>query len=262
MNQIEFTELLSNPSVINKSHIKGLTELVNEFPFFQAGQFLLLYGLKKRRSFKYNDHLKLTAAYTGDRNLLFDYITSISDDLHPAPRRFKKRSHQFTGSIDKAKVSDQSLAADPATEEDNSPEKVLQLGKPLEFSQNESFSFQEWMQLSSFSPIDRSGNTDQKMPKETLKQMASHSNQTELIDKFIATNPKIEPGISDSFSDIAANSVIENEQLMTETLAHVYIEQKKYKKAITAFSILSLKYPEKSSFFASQIEAVKQLQEK
>ena len=47
---------------------------------------------------------------------------------------------------------------------------------------------------------------------------------------------------------------------MTETLAHVYLEQKKYEKAITAFTILSLKYPEKSSFFANQIKAIKNLQ--
>ena len=47
---------------------------------------------------------------------------------------------------------------------------------------------------------------------------------------------------------------------MTETLARVYLEQKKYKKAIQAFKILSLKYPEKSGFFADQIRAVKKLQ--
>ncbi len=47
---------------------------------------------------------------------------------------------------------------------------------------------------------------------------------------------------------------------MTETLAKLYLEQKKYKKAIQAYKILSLKYPEKSSFFADRIKAVKQLQ--
>jgi hypothetical protein len=49
---------------------------------------------------------------------------------------------------------------------------------------------------------------------------------------------------------------------MTETLAHVYLEQKKYQKAITAFTVLSLKYPEKSSFFANQIKAIKKIQNK
>ena len=52
-----------------------------------------------------------------------------------------------------------------------------------------------------------------------------------------------------------------NDGLMTETLARIYLEQKNYDKAIQSYKILSLKYPEKSGFFADQIKAVKQLQE-
>lgn len=47
--------------------------------------------------------------------------------------------------------------------------------------------------------------------------------------------------------------------LVTETLAQVYIKQKHYKKAIQAYEILKLKYPEKSSSFARQIEEIKNL---
>jgi hypothetical protein len=49
--------------------------------------------------------------------------------------------------------------------------------------------------------------------------------------------------------------------LMTETLARIYLEQNNYAKAIQSYKILSLKYPEKSGFFADQIKAVKELQE-
>jgi hypothetical protein len=47
---------------------------------------------------------------------------------------------------------------------------------------------------------------------------------------------------------------------MTETLAKIYLEQKKYSQAIQAYDILILKYPEKSVFFANRIEEIKQLQ--
>lgn len=47
--------------------------------------------------------------------------------------------------------------------------------------------------------------------------------------------------------------------LVTETLAKVYIRQKHYKKAIQAYEILKLKYPEKSSFFAARIAEIKEL---
>ena len=46
---------------------------------------------------------------------------------------------------------------------------------------------------------------------------------------------------------------------MTETLAKVFVKQKKYKKAIEAYQILGLKYPEKNSLFANQIKKIKKL---
>jgi len=50
---------------------------------------------------------------------------------------------------------------------------------------------------------------------------------------------------------------ITKEDYMTETLAKVYIKQEKYKEAMKAYKILSLKYPEKISLFANQIKDLK-----
>ena len=83
----------------------------------------------------------------------------------------------------------------------------------------------------------------------------------ELIDKFIEASPKISPvkhGVASTVTfDLNAT---DNSFLMTETLARVYLEQKKYQKAIQAYEILILKYPEKSSFFADRISDIKILQ--
>jgi hypothetical protein len=48
---------------------------------------------------------------------------------------------------------------------------------------------------------------------------------------------------------------------MTETLAKILVQQHKYSKALQAYKILSLKYPEKNTFFASQIKEIKRLQQ-
>ena len=47
---------------------------------------------------------------------------------------------------------------------------------------------------------------------------------------------------------------------MTETLAKVFVKQQKYAKALQAYQILGLKYPEKNSFFADQVKEIKRLQ--
>lgn len=48
-------------------------------------------------------------------------------------------------------------------------------------------------------------------------------------------------------------------EFVTETLARIYEKQELYGEAISAYEKLSLKYPEKSVYFASRIEEIKKL---
>lgn len=153
-------------------------------------------------------------------------------------------------------------------EEPNEPAKTaaehLEIGKPLDFSLSEKHSFQEWLQLSRTEPIDRSNELS---PEEQAKIEAAKEEErqkkAEIIDKFIETNPKIspiKPGTSAPAVQIET-TIEDNSYLMTETLARVYLEQKKYTKAIQAYEILILKYPEKITFFADRISDIKILQQ-
>ena len=76
MNTKTYTNLLANPSTINKENLGDLAMVIEKYPYFQSARALQLKGLKNENSFLYNDALKLTAAYTTDRDILFEYITS------------------------------------------------------------------------------------------------------------------------------------------------------------------------------------------
>jgi hypothetical protein len=134
------------------------------------------------------------------------------------------------------------------------------MGKPLEFSKSEKHSFTEWLKLSSAKPVERTLKTEVKTTTDK-KEAIDRQRKFALIDRFISSNPKIVPKKDQVPNINLAENEIEAEGLMTETLAHVYLEQKKYKKAVQAFKILSLKYPEKSGFFADQIKAIKKIQQ-
>jgi len=76
MTVTDFTYLLQNPQIVTSVQTDELETIITEFPYFQSARAVYLKGLKNRESFKYNQELKTTAAYTTDRSVLFDYITS------------------------------------------------------------------------------------------------------------------------------------------------------------------------------------------
>ena len=80
--------------------------------------------------------------------------------------------------------------------------------------------------------------------------------QQDLIDAFIAKDPQITPRRVAEFDpgDIARESIVEDESLVTETMARIYAKQGKLGKARKAYEMLALKYPEKSVYFANQLK--------
>jgi hypothetical protein len=84
-----------------------------------------------------------------------------------------------------------------------------------------------------------------------------------LIDKFIKASPRLSPPKENApHIDISEDSVKEHDGIFTDTLARIYIKQGYYSKAIFAYEKLILKYPEKSGYFAAQIEEIKKLTNK
>lgn len=57
----------------------------------------------------------------------------------------------------------------------------------------------------------------------------------------------------------AARSVEENKELVSETLAHLYVQQELYDKAIEMYGKLKLKFPNKSGYFADKIDQIQKL---
>ncbi len=111
----------------------------------------------------------------------------------------------------------------------------------------ESYSFSEWLSLHNLKKIKRKKTIDNTLINEFLNK-----NEIKKITnkKFFTAN------------NAAKESLIENEELVTPTLAKVYFEQQHYEKAINAYKKLILKYPKKSTFFAAQIKLIHKLNNK
>lgn len=291
MNVTDLTYLINKPDAINGKQTIELETVLDEFPYFQAARAIHLKGLYNQNSFRYNQELKKTAAFTTDRSVLFEFITSenfisiqkafleekeaaindiivnqykivLSEKIEIQPKA-NSLEQSILSSIQIAEpepvpVPDEKLNETHTSEEEKIDpiETKLEIGKPLEFSKQEKHSFQEWLQLAKLTPIDRENEPQEAEIDEEKKK------KIELIDKFIESNPKIISVKNAPVTPINIEKYTpDNSYLMTETLAKVYLEQKKYQKAIQAYEILILKYPEKSSFFADRISDIRLLQQ-
>lgn len=267
MNVSEFLNLLQNPdTVLSSEQTRQLEELLVEYPYFQAARALYLKGLKTQESYKYNNELKKTAAYTTDREVLFEFITSESFNKHQLEEKASPSTDLILKNVQLDEGSDDNSVAiedkqnshadgmeiEPEFDLEENVIELAETEKPLSINQGEKHSFLEWLQLTSSHSNYKT--VSQEQSKEIKKKF-------ELLDRFIENNPKIVPKETEKVQEINIKESLklDKEEVMTETLANIYVEQQKYKKAIKAYEILSLKNPEKSSFFADRIKAVEKL---
>ena len=273
MNLTDYTYLINKPDAITERHHESLEKVIEEFPYFQSARVLRLKHLYNQDSYKYNYALKIAAAFTTDRSVLFDFITSNSFVTVQNGYYEQKLNELLNINVVGSEVVENNAETNMPLATTNTMEQSilssinesnplqedlvvkLELGKPLEFSINEKHSFQEWLQLSRFKPIDRTNS------ENTASDENDRDKKLKLINRFLETNPKI-PTVAKDAPHIIPEAIVEDKSyLMTETLARVYLEQKKYSRAIQAYEILILKYPEKSSFFANRILDIKNIQQ-
>ena len=113
---------------------------------------------------------------------------------------------------------------------------------PLNFEENDTHSFSQWLSLTK------------------IKKIRNYSSEDKLINNFIDHEHEIKIKKHEEFfkpTTAAKKSVQHNNNLITPTLAEVYLKQGHFDQAISAYEKLILKYPQKSTFFAEKIKLIK-----
>jgi hypothetical protein len=170
-------------------------------------------------------------------------------------------------------LEDHSILVTAESETDESASVVFLLDNESEHIEetviymDPSFSFSESSDLLELDDEDldiTDMSSEKKIDEQSFSELKDSKKQIQatLIEKFIITNPRIEPSREkpeQPVADISKLFVEERGEFVTETLAKIYVNQGYYSKAIDIYEKLCLKYPGKSSYFAAQIEKVKAL---
>ncbi|WP_292891632.1 hypothetical protein [Nonlabens sp.] len=283
VDAISINNVLAQPETIHVDHLSALTDILKEYPYFQAARIIYLKGLKNQSSPLYNKELQRTAAHTTDRSVLFDFITSESFSQNKVSQHIKLLQQEEMTSdsdaISSLRFVEEDLNARNNLNQDTDAalfekKKRTSIEKePLEFDKNETYSFSQWLRLTTLTPIDRKKAPQEKnlrevdevvtsitKVKEDIQERDERARKMARIDQFLAEKPKIKPRKSPSTAINITSHSQDPSQFMTETLAKVYLAQNNYSKALKAYEVLVLQHPEKSAFFADQIQEIKNLQ--
>ena len=246
----DFINLISSFDPQNGNQKKELENIIFKFPYFQLAHAIYLKSLKAQDQFNFDMFLKKTAILSSRRKLIFNWIENNQNSL------FKIMEKESANEIIEP-ISVDNL--DTTTVKKDEPEREEQKKYFVDWV----LSYSNFEKKIENLPLDKE---IQNSPLDKEIQNSPLDSKIEIIDSFLEKNPKIpnvkEKGDKDDFLDLASDNKFNKSELMTETLAKIYFNQKKIQKAIYAYKILSLKYPEKSSFFANQIKKLQKKQNK
>jgi tetratricopeptide (TPR) repeat protein len=295
MNRNDFLRMIENSGPSDRTMIGEVNELINIFPYCQSAYLLLLKGLHNTSDVKFENQLRVSAMRIANREVLYyllkkELVTKEVREAEkpPAPVTSNENSDNQQTVIETAKNSEELIneiereSLQDETEGQLEDQRIIISDDLID----------EESDASIILIVDDSGTIEEKITymdpgfaipepsellelesdekavpvTETTKEPISPKQlQSELIDRFIIANPRIEPRKEKSEApviDISKPFVEERDEFVSETLARIYLNQGYYSRAIDIYEKLSLKFPEKSSYFASQIEKVKELLKK
>ncbi len=267
MNAANLISYISSPEKLNSGSAEKLSEALKEFPYCQTAQLLYAKNLHNIQDIHYGNQLKIAAIYATDRKALYhlimqpalvERIEKIEKNMEtPSVTGKKPKTISFleqeilkeafaaSYSVEESLSNQQKTNLYPAqgetslsAVEDTKPETGNRKPETLK----DKMTFSEWMQMFS-KPV--TGSSQVRTKKASIDEM---------LEKLAKSDTKI-TAKKEFFSpaNIGRLSLIDDEKFVTETLAKIYEQQGNFAKAISAYKNLSLKYPEKSAYFASRI---------
>ena len=287
MDASDITRLLTSRHY-SPADLDDVNKICRNFPEFSAAHMLkvrILEALGREKK----KHLKLAAVYAMDRKKLFQLVNELAQPVEPEVEEQEEAGglimfsdepdHHAEVIIEEhAPYAGQHAATDLLELEEEDPaEELLEMEAPTEeaadepgqdsFTGNESEDDETVVTSGLLLQGLEKAETDMEEPDvsaesfPSIEEIREEKNKNHLIINFIKGEPgPIRADRETSLKgDVSLDSIKEHDGFITDTLARIYVKQGLFAKAIYAYEKLSLKYPEKSAYFAAQIEKIRNI---
>ena len=275
MDNKQLIGYMKMPELLKGDTVKAVEQLAADYPYFAIAQALLAVAYQNAGDDRYEGQLKRTAAIMPNRDKLrlFTLIArhrfesepelpALPDEMPPAEPAPTDNVFSTIESIDTQEEQNSGIIREKVfiipeidlsgTHEELSAEMALLEEKRKSLDELKAIIAHRLKELEA-----------EKQRKESEPEKPKKMSRKELIDKFILENPSISRPKAEFYNPIsvAQNSIIDQENIVSETLAKIYEKQGYFEKAISIYEKLGLKYPKKSRYFAAQIERLQESKE-
>ena len=269
MDNKQLIGYMTMPERMKGNDVDEVEQMVKTFPYFSIAQALLSIAYQNIGSPNYDSQLKRAAATMPNRDklrllsMIAKHRLESKLEIPALPDEFEPKDNVFSSieSIDTKEEQNGSIIREkvfiiPEIDLSGSHEELSAEMALLE-EKRKSIDELKAIIANRLKEIE-----EEKQRKEAGKPAPKKLSRKELIDKFITENPSISRPKAEFYNPIsvAHNSIIDQENIVSETLAKIYEQQNYFEKAISIYKKLGLKYPEKSRYFAAQIERLQESQ--
>ncbi len=251
----ELYEWMENPAWLTKASLQELKLMMDEYPYFHAVRMLYLKNLAILQDVRLEKELKRMSIYVPDRRQLYNLIhepPSLSESVKP---------ELISDAPDKTEVVIEAIEkALPSVEPDEQDFVSKLMSKPVSPVVVTS-DYANWLaQNADDLPVEN--GSDNRLRHQELIDSFIAVESNNLAQRLSKTMAEKTPE-SDGEKEISTQNFLENQSLddsyFTETLARVYMSQKRYDKALEIIRVLSMKYPKKNRYFADQIRYLEKI---
>ena len=239
MQKQDLYEYLSHLDMLDAETLKEWDEILREFPYFQTIDLLKLKNLHSLQHPNFEEQLTRIAIFCTDRKQLFYLINDQQFgrfiDHQTAPTATDLQTDRTRNLIDSF-LDTYADAADSYSDSIAEPEANLA-----------STDYLAYLTAVEHKNLD-SDESNPLQHQQIIDNFLEKADSNTIFRSF----PENDDESQNKSIQNADNEWIEDE-FLTETLAKIYIKQKKYEQALAIIQRLSLNFPKKSTYFADQI---------